>query len=220
MKPLNNRIAHLELPQRLRRLAVSDEGYPIPWFVGYIDGKPDFRCMDGEKLGVAIRHKRCWQCGEPLGRHLVFTIGPMCLVNRTISEPPSHYDCAHYAVQACPFLTQPRMRRNEVDKPDGTIAGHGLKRNPGAVALWITSEYRVFKAPNGGVLFRIGEPERVEFYAEGRPATRDEVMASMESGLPLLHEVAEQEGRDAVAELDRLYANALQYLPKAPEGVA
>ena len=115
---LNQRIAHLELPDRMRSLKISDEGFPVPWFVGYVDGKPDFRTMDGEKLVIAVRHRRCWMCGSPLGKHLTFSIGPMCAVNRNIAEPPSHLSCAEYSVRACPFLSNSRMKRNEKDLPD------------------------------------------------------------------------------------------------------
>jgi hypothetical protein len=194
----------------MRRLSISDEGYPVPYFVAYRDGKPDFRCMDHEKMVIAVRHKRCWMCGQPLGKHLTFAIGPMCAVNRNIAEPPSHLACLEYGVKACPFLTQPRMRRNEKDLPeDGHIAGIGIKRNPGVTLLWTTLKYRVWRAPNGGALFELGDPEHVEYFAEGRKATREEIIESMESGLPLLMEEAEQEGAEAIAELMRCYGRAV-----------
>jgi hypothetical protein len=213
---LNRRIADLELPERMRGLKVSDEGFPVPWFVGYVDGKPDFRTMDGEKMRVAVRLKRCWQCGQPLGKFMTFAIGPMCIVNRNIAEPPSHLACVEYAVRACPFLSQPRMRRNETNMPEeGTIAGIGIMRNPGITALWTTLTYKAWRPSTGGVLFEIGDPEHVEFYAEGRRATRAEILASMESGLPILMEVAEQDGPEAVEALQAQYAKALQLLPPA-----
>ena len=210
---LNQRIMHLELPDRMRRLKISDEGFPGPWFVGYVDGKPDFRTMDGDKLVIAVRHKRCWMCGEPLGKHLTFSIGPMCAVNRNIAEPPSHLACAEYSVKACPFLSQPRMRRNEKDLPEGHVAGIGIRRNPGVTALWTTLSYKVWRAPNLGALFAIGDPEHVEYYAEGRRATREEILESMQSGLPGLMEPAVTEGPEAVAELERQCAKALELLP-------
>ena len=210
---LNQRIMHLELPERMRRLKISDEGFPVPWFVGYVDGKPDFRTMDGDKLIIAVRHRRCWMCGEPLGKHLTFAIGPMCTVNRNIAEPPSHLACLEYSVKACPHLSNPRAKRNEKDKPEGYMAGIGLKRNPGVTVLWTTLSYRVSRAPNGGALFAIGDPEHIEYYAEGRRATREEILESMESGLPGLMEPAIAEGPDAVAELERQYAKALELLP-------
>jgi hypothetical protein len=213
MKQLNARIRYLEMPDRLKHLPLNDQGFPIPFFVPYVDGKPEFRGFDGEKLAICVRHKRCWLCGEPLGRFMVFTIGPMCSINKTSAEPPSHYDCAFYAVQACPFLTQPRMRRNEKDLPENEgAAGIMLKRNPGVTLLWVTRSYKPFKAGRG-VLFRVGDPQHVEFYAEGRKATHDEIMASIDSGMPILRGMAEQDGPEAVAELEKMYADAMQLVP-------
>jgi hypothetical protein len=54
MKQLNKRIAHLEMPDRFKGLQISDEGYPIPYFVGWVDGKPDFRLADPESWRSAI----------------------------------------------------------------------------------------------------------------------------------------------------------------------
>jgi hypothetical protein len=211
---LNRKIEHLEMPDRMRRLPISDEGYPIPYFVPFVEGKPEFRGMDGEKLGLCVRLKRCWLCGQPLGVHMTFPIGPMCAVNRNIAEPPSHHECATYGARACPFLTQPRMRRNEKDLPEERrIAGIGIKRNPGVTCLWTTKSYKVWRPRGGGALFNIGDPEKVEWFAEGRPATRAEVLASMESGRPILQKVAADESEDAVVELAKMYDAALQLVP-------
>jgi hypothetical protein len=215
MTRLNSSIQHLELPDRMNNLPVDDRGFVVPWFVGWRDGKPDFRTMDGEKMVVAVRLKRCWMCGQKLGKFMTFAIGPMCAVNRNISEPPSHLACVEYGVKACPFLTQPRMRRNEKDMPtEGHIAGIGLKRNPGVTLLWTTLSYRAWRPSNGGTLFEIGDPEHVEYYAEGRRATRAEIIASMESGKPLLMESAKDEGPDAIAELNKRYDQAMRDMTK------
>ncbi|WP_249733956.1 hypothetical protein [Bradyrhizobium sp. sGM-13] len=209
---LNKRIRHLEMPKRLSHLPISSEGFPVPYFVPWVDGKPEFRGFDGEKLGICVRHKRCWLCGETLGKWLAFTVGPMCGVNRTSAEPPSHYDCSRYAVSACPFLTQPRMRRNEADLPEHRgPAGFMIRRNPGVTLIWVTDNYKPFRDRGGvGVLFHIGELERVEFYAEGRAAMRDEIMVSIDSGMPILREMAELDGPEAIAELDEMYSKAMQ----------
>jgi hypothetical protein len=213
MKQLNERIRYLEMPDRMKHLPLNDQGFPIPFFVPYYDGKPEFRGFDPDRQAICVRHQRCWLCGEPLGKFLVFTIGPMCAVNRASAEPPSHYDCAFYAVQACPFLSQPRMRRNEKDMPENEGApGIMLKRNPGVTLLWVTRNYKPFKAGRG-VLFKVGDPVRVEFYAEGRNATHDEIMASINSGLPHLRELAEHDGPEAVTELARMVGKAMELVP-------
>jgi len=213
---LNPSIALLDMPQRIRALPVDERGYPVPWFVARIDGRPEFRVADTSKLVAAVRQRLCWVCGQGLGRHLAFLLGPMCAVNRVSSEPPCHRECAVYSARACPFLARPHMERREGGLPEETShAGHMLTRNPGAVAVWLTRSRGVYGDGRGGVLFRVGPPEEVLWFAEGRPAIRAEVLASMETGLPLLLEAARQEGAAAVAELERLYEIARRLIPAA-----
>lgn len=197
------------LPATMRRLPVDHRGYPVPWFVAWIDGKPDFRVVDSAKFRPAIKQRLCWLCGSPLGAHFAFVIGPMCGITRTISEPPSHVDCAMFSAQACPFLALPKAKRRESNMPDGVkdAPGVGLKRNPGAVAVWVTDSYRPFKAPNGQ-LFEIGKPKKVHWYAEGRSASRSEVLASVESGIPLLGIPSYER-----AEFDARFEKFLKLLP-------
>jgi hypothetical protein len=68
-------------------------------------------------------------------------------------------------------------------------AGHMLERNPGVTLVWQTLRASVFPDGRGNYLFDIGRPHRVEWFAHGRQATRDEVLASIESGLPSLLEL-------------------------------
>ena len=196
------------LPRRLRGLPVS-RGYAVPWFVAWLDGAPDFRVSDPVKWRRAIRERRCWICGEALGVHLAFVIGPMCGINRTTTEPPGHLECAIWSAQACPFLTRPHARRREVDAADAiSPGGIPILRNPGVTLIWTTRTYRLFDDGHGKPLIEIGLPEAVRWYAEGRLATRAEVAYSVDTGYPALLEVAagqdaETPGIGAVAELER-----------------
>ncbi len=210
----------LEIPSRIKKLQRNEKGYPVPWFVQWIDGKPDFRVMDPDKWVAAVKHKLCWVCGEGMGKFKAFVIGPMCAVNRTSSEPPSHRECAEFSAKSCPFLTEPaRVRREANLPPDGKgVGGIGIKRNPGVALVWITLSYKVFSVPamegvQKGYLIEIGEPVETLWYAEGRPATRGEVLRSYESGFPLLQTEALREGSEAVTALLNQYHAALQYLP-------
>lgn len=216
-----------QMPDRIARLPRDHRGFPVPWFVQWFKdgepsdfgaGQPDFRVIDTRKLAKALKQPHCWVCGEQMGVHRVFLIGPMCAINRVISEPPSHRECAEFAARACPFLANPRMRRNEKDLPEGKeAAGFGLKRNPQAICLWETRDYRPFRAHAGneGVLFKLGTPTRVDWYSHGRPATRAEVMESIDSGFPTLQELAVADGPDAVVALGAYRERALLLLPAA-----
>src|SRR4029077_8964998 len=101
------------LPERMRHLPVNSKGYPVPWFVAWVDGQPEFRAMDGAKFRRAIREKLCWVCGGKLGVYVCLVAGPMCGINRTSSEPPCHLECAQWSARNCPFLSNPRQVRRE-----------------------------------------------------------------------------------------------------------
>lgn len=212
------------LPARFTKLP-THRGFPVPWFVAVIDGVPDFRVIGPDKIPLAHNRRLCWLCGQRLGSYLTFVVGPMCAVNRISSEPPSHTECAEFAAVACPFLSRPHMVRREGRMPDGVDppAGVGLKRNPGVTLLWTTRSYTVRRVAaheaNPGVLFEMGDPLKVQCFAEGRTATRAEIRASIESGLPLLTAGAppmgEIERYRSEKEIERRTEEALQLLGAA-----
>lgn len=214
------------MPPGIEKLRVDDRGYPVPYFAawvsdsgaprtrGYHDARPEFRLLYPGVIGDCVDHGLCWVCGQPLGRYGAFVAGPMCGVNRTSAEPPSHIACARWAAQACPFLTLPKAQRREAGLGE-TVAPAGimLRRNPGVAMVWIVREgARLFPDESGGVLFHIGEPRKVEWYAEGRPATRDEVERSVVSGLDSLEQLCQSD--DDKAELGRLLAALTAYYPE------
>lgn len=215
------------MPGRIARLPRDKRGFPVPWFVQWLkdaapcavgDGEPDFRVIDSDKFALCLKQPRCWICGGFMGKHKVLVIGPMCVVNRVTSEPPCHRDCAEYAARACPFLARPRMKRNTKDMPvEGSIAGFHIDRNPGAMCLYETREVRPFRPHMGGagVLFRLGDPDRVDWWSSGRAATRSEVLESIDSGFPVLEKMA-REDREPAAALAELFASresAMKLLP-------
>ena len=209
---LNASIAEIPLPARLARRPVNERGFPVPWFVSLIDGKWDFVNLDPNKIREAYYRDICWLCGQPLGRFKCFVIGPMCSINRVSSEPPSHRECAEYAVKACPFLARPNMRRNEKAAVNNgeTVPGIMIQHNPEASLIWVTKSFKPMNTPNG-TLFEIGPPVETLWFKEGRTATRAEVMASIGKGLPYLRKAAADEG--AEADLDRYIERAMKLVP-------
>src|ERR1700722_4832356 len=139
------------LPDRIAKLPKSPRGYPVPWFVSWIDGLPEFRMVRPEKIHIAAKNRLCWICGEKMGKASAFVIGPMCAVNHNNAEPPSHPECAEFAVKACPFMLRPNMGRGG----DGRTrelgrdpAGVAIKRNPGVMAIWVTKTWHTIKGPS------------------------------------------------------------------------
>ncbi len=209
-----------EAPIRIRTHCQRDKhGRYVPWFVWWRpDGEPDFRVIAPGKIQEAIRFSRCWMCGDKLGRIYAFVIGPMCAVNRNTAEPPCHTDCAAYAASVCPFLTTPKMHRRSNDLPaERSIAGCSIDRNPGVALVWVTRRFKPYVPQMGkrGILFELGDPEQTLWFACGRTATREEIMASLDSGMPLLREQAALDGEEGLQELERMYRRTLPLLPAA-----
>lgn len=214
------RLASIPMPARIEKLSRDKRGYPIPRFIDRRadkpDGEPDFRVMNPLFMMSCMTHGLCWICGDRMGKYGTFSVGPMCCVTLTTPEPPSHLECARYAVQVCPFLSVPEMRRIETGLPEGvTVAGTGIPRNPGVIALWTVLSYKRFSDDRGGVLIEMGKPETVEWWARARAATRDEIEHSIATGMPLLRAEAMKDSRpsEALRELTIQLGNALQYLP-------
>lgn len=217
------------LPALMAQLPIDARGYPVPAFVEWIDGKPDFRVMSRKHWLTCVTRKLCWVCGRPhnVGRlgfrtTLAFLIGPMCVVNRTTSEPPGHPICAEWSARNCPFMARPHAVRREdaFTKPlEQHVAGEMIKRNPGVGCVWYCDRYDVMPDGAGKFLLRIGDAvQRPTWWCEGRPATRVEVEASITSGVPLLEATLDREppARRALGldELQRMLALARVWLPR------
>lgn len=203
------------LPSRMTHLPLDRRGYPIPWFVAEVNGERDFRVADARKRELAARDRRCWVCGEPIGRLVSFVIGPMCAVNRNTSEPGCHRDCAIFSATACPFLTLPKSDYRGANLPDGvTMPPGALDGNPGVACIWITRAYRPYRVPGSNDwLITLGEPEEVLWYCEGREATRADVIACLEQRLPLLENVAREEGDEALTLFKEYVRRAMKLVP-------
>jgi len=178
----------------MAHLPLDERGYPVPFFVAWVDGKPDFRCMTSGAWEACVTDRRCWICGGILGRFKAFVLGPIGCLTLTSPEPPSHRQCALFAVQACPFLVRPHAQRREARMPAEAEepAGLMLKGNPGLVVLWTTTDYRPFRVGAGigreGLLLKVGDPVpseglceelMVEPWMQGRPASREEFRAAL-----------------------------------------
>lgn len=205
----------IEMPATMRDLPIGPvRKLPVPWFVAMVDGKPEFRLADGKKLGQAINGDLCWVCGKKLKNTVVFVTGPTGAINRITSEPPSHRECAEYSVKACPFLSRPKMVRREEELPDGTVEAPGLviKENPGISCLWFCGQFKIRQFPDG-ILFSLPDPFRVEWWSEGRKATRSEVIDSINTAYAAIETVVVQEYPESLLEAQKSLKVALKFIP-------
>lgn len=215
-----------DMPSRMRQLRRDKVGRPVPWFVGDVDGQPDFRFMDSKKLVQAVQEQLCFICGQRLNRvHRgdpapkgTFVAGPMCLINRTSAEPPNHGDCAEWSAKACPFLTKPAKDRRTTNMPENIVdpAGFSIERNPGVTALIESEKWNYYPVPDGmgghGILFDFQRIKNVRWMAEGKNADPEQVFESIETGLPQLVAMAEME-LGAMPVLARKTRDAMRWLP-------
>lgn len=198
-----------DMPPTMRRLPRDEVGRPIPFFAAIVDGKHDFRFMDGKKLVEAVVKQLCWVCGQRLHRRNrmedvprgTFVAGPMCLINRTSAEPPSHAACAEWSAKACPFLTKPLKNRRSTDMPEDVTspAGISIERNPGVTALIDSEVWQFYRVganqagANDGVLCSFSRVTSVRWMSGGKNATNSEVLESIETGIGQLIEMAAME---------------------------
>lgn len=212
-----------DMPKVMRYNLPKDEvGRPIPFFVEYIDGKPDFRVMSSKNMDRAMRSNLCWVCGRKLTRGTgTFVVGPMCVVNSVSAEPPSHFPCAKWSAQACPFLNQPGKVRRESNLPDGygEPAGLMIARNPGVTALVTTTTWDVFRPDprQAAVLWRF-TVEQVVWMSQGRDATAEEVWESVETGIDALIEVADAQPGARAALSKEVHTAIKRWFPERPAG--
>jgi hypothetical protein len=164
------------IPPRLRSRPRDARGYPIT-YVTLLDGdgKPDFRAVDDAKLMHCLQARLCGMCGQPLGRHLYFIGGDLCVVNRLFLDPPMHKDCAVYALQACPHLANHKGRFNTSAYPTGpfTVVESAIASDVKCdwFALMHTGSYTYGRTSvtNPNLVIRAGEWFDVEKWRDGAP---------------------------------------------------
>lgn len=118
----------VEIPKRMRKLERDRRGYPIPVAV-FRDsfGKPHFQITDQEELKRLVKFDLCPMCGSKLKSKRWFVGGPKSAfyLQGAYADPPMHDECAHYALQVCPYLAAPNYSKRLEDKTitDNSIVG-------------------------------------------------------------------------------------------------
>ncbi len=123
---------NLEIPKELAHLKIDERGYPIPYFVSWIDGKPEFRFLNAERLDMIIKRKVCHICGKKLPTdYQYFVSGPIGLGNTISTDAPMHRICAEFSLKACPHLFLQKAARRENDERAKSLIHEKEKHDPG-----------------------------------------------------------------------------------------
>lgn len=123
---------NLDIPKELAHLKIDHRGYPIPYFVSWINGKPEFRFLDVTRLQMIIERKVCHICGKKLPNDsFYFIAGPMGLQNKISTDAPMHRVCAEFSLVACPHLYRQKAERRDNDPLAKTVVADRDKHDPG-----------------------------------------------------------------------------------------
>ncbi|MFJ4519214.1 SEC-C metal-binding domain-containing protein [Streptomyces sp. NPDC088816] len=102
----------VELPRRMKHLAVDRRGYPVIATVERSPQEVNFGSINERRKLALAAFDWCAVCGMPFGDELrwqvVFQEGP--LPTAIAGEAPVHEVCALYAAQVCPYLFSPQSR--------------------------------------------------------------------------------------------------------------
>lgn len=148
----------MDIPKFLEHLPRHGE-YPVPFVMMWIDGKPDFRTVDREKIIECYVKKLCGICGHRLGEFSYFIGGDASKENHAFLDPPMHEACAEFASTICPFLIG---ERGYSERKPPQIEGGIVSSRPPEISEgeWIlkarTKQTRMAREPSTGVAFVAG----------------------------------------------------------------
>lgn len=146
-----------EIPDRMKHLRIDERGYPIPYFVPFVDGKPDFRYQDAKKQKTAMDRKLCGVCGgRLLAKQFWFISGPIGLHNKTHSDAPMHEECARFSMHVCPHLQYLKSER----RSDETMASFEQLRNKPLELFLVRADKVGYHAGTNYIWFRPVDVER------------------------------------------------------------
>jgi len=180
----------IPIPPRLA-LRPRHQGMIVPYFCAwYINGHqctentegavPSFPTTDQRKLVLCVNGNLCWLCGKQLGAYKAFVIGPAGAIAEASYEPPSHRDCARYAMQVCPHLNNPdhtfALDKGFKLRPHERVIHNVSAHNPGVNVIWVTKHYgvEIRDQETSTCIFTLGKAEYCELFTRGRRATYKE----------------------------------------------
>lgn len=152
------------MPPQIAALPRHESGYPIPYFVAWVDGRPDLKLLDQAKQIRCAKFRLCGICGQPVGYWIAFIGGPLTVANRVCTDPGMHEECARYAIAVCPFMARPNARRAAHHHPLSEAGPGHVAERPERTALYITRQYTPFTPDSRNILLRLAPAKRIEWF--------------------------------------------------------
>jgi hypothetical protein len=177
------------VPARMKALPLDPRGYPI-FAMAFRDntGRAHFTVNDGAVRLRMIREDRCSICNGTLLRGRWFIGGDRSAFDPrgAYIDPPMHSECAHYALQVCPYLAAPAyaslihgrtvpddaslmvVDQTAIDSPETSD-----EVRPHLFVAVLTRGQRFMPTPAGGLLLAARPYIAVEYWQHGRQLPRD-----------------------------------------------
>jgi hypothetical protein len=161
------------VPARLQHRPRDHRGYVIP-FVTHLDqnGEAQFKIISDERAKRCLDHRLCALCGAPMGRHIFFIGGDLCVANGIFYDPPMHRDCAEYALRTCPHIVHAPGKLGRVPQPKtvgAPVLGVGAAGAATRFALMHGERYS-YRRQGVMLLIQAALPWLdVTWYREGKP---------------------------------------------------
>lgn len=191
------RPSSVRIPERMAALPRDARGFPVPYVVlRDADGTPHFVVNDSELMLRCATMRLCGICGSALEQVVWFIGGVRNAFHRNggYNDPPMHDECAHYALQVCPFLAVRSYKGANLEAAKGrvTTPNVGFVNNtsvPGKPVMFVAVAAGLARPTlsigSGQITYEPKRPHRkIEYwrdgvqlaFAEGK-AIRDAVMS-------------------------------------------
>lgn len=193
-----NKIKTVKIPDLMKSLPVTSQGFPVPYVVLVDDNGTHFKINDRLKQIKCFTEKLCHICGNKVKRNEFWFVGGQQSAfhpHGVYNDGGMHYECASYALQVCPYLA---MSSYAGYTDAGLLkAVQKVKNNKGMLFMNTTQtldRLPFFVLVNAKTFAMTGEgyikPERPyikhEFWKDGRQITRQQADTLLEGQVSYL----------------------------------
>lgn len=151
-----------KIPERMKDRP-RYRGLPIPYTAYCVNGEPDFRTVNAQRIADCMENRKCGLCGQRLGLKMYFFGGELCNKNRMFLDPPMHRECIDFAVKVCPYISLSSKEYN-MRKPfrENVEINPHVSTAKGRQAIFTSSGYRLYNH-EGSIYFHSNVFIKVEW---------------------------------------------------------